>query len=92
MSDDIFSECNVRLVFWDEMCDDGKVRTQYQTVYDHLSRTPAATIAQKEALAGKLFMNRTLLLQCTRMKKALNGFSLSTLLPVRPLALCQSYE
>ncbi len=58
MSDDLFKKYNIRPGFWDEMCSDGKIRTQYHTIYQHLSRTPATTIAQKEALAGKLFMNQ----------------------------------
>ena len=58
MSDDLFKKYNIRPGFWDEMCADGSIRDQYRSVFEHLSRTPAATIAQKEALAGKLFMNQ----------------------------------
>jgi uncharacterized circularly permuted ATP-grasp superfamily protein len=58
MSSDLFQKYKIRPGYWDEMCSDGAVRAQYQSIYEHLSRTPAATLAQKEALAGKLFMNQ----------------------------------
>ena len=55
---ELLQRYRIREGFWDEMCSDAGVRTHYQRVFEHLSRLSTDTLDQKEALAGKLFMNQ----------------------------------
>ena len=43
---------------WDEMYQDGKVRSSYQGVYDFLSHLPEEELGKKEELAKRLFMSQ----------------------------------
>lgn len=55
---ELLRQYRIREGFWDEMCSDAGVRTHYQRAFEHLSRLSTDTLDQKEALAGKLFMNQ----------------------------------
>ncbi|MFI5129784.1 MAG: circularly permuted type 2 ATP-grasp protein [Chitinophagales bacterium] len=43
---------------WDEMCSDQTIRSQYQQVFNDISRLPGKTLQQKDKLASELFMNQ----------------------------------
>jgi len=43
---------------WDEMSSDKTIRSQYQQVFNDISRLPGSTLQQKDKLAGELFMNQ----------------------------------
>jgi uncharacterized circularly permuted ATP-grasp superfamily protein len=43
---------------WDEMSDGGKIRSQYEQVFQALQQLDVATLQQKDKLAGELFMNQ----------------------------------
>ncbi len=58
VSNELLQQYRIREGFWDEMCGDAGIRAHYRRVCEHLSRLSTATLDQKEALAGKLFMNQ----------------------------------
>src|SRR5258706_16314039 len=43
---------------WDEMSSDKTIRSQYQQVFNDISRLPGGVLQQKDKLAGELFMNQ----------------------------------
>ncbi len=43
---------------WDEMCDQGDIRSQYKLFFDSLSQDSSAELASKDDLAKKLFMSQ----------------------------------
>ena len=43
---------------WDEMCDGTGIRPQYQQVFQALNQLSPATLADKDKLAGELFLNQ----------------------------------
>ncbi|WP_332732584.1 circularly permuted type 2 ATP-grasp protein [Flavihumibacter sp.] len=43
---------------WDEMCDNGMIRYQYQQVFESLNQLSASTLADKDQLASELFLSQ----------------------------------
>lgn len=55
---ELFEHYKCHPEIWDEMCNNGSIRSQYSQVFNDISQLPADTLVQKDKLAGELFMNQ----------------------------------
>jgi uncharacterized circularly permuted ATP-grasp superfamily protein len=54
----LFEQYNIYQGTWDEMCGDESIRSQYQRVFEDISKLPDEVLQQKDKLASELFMNQ----------------------------------
>lgn len=54
----VFSDYKMIPGSWDEMCLENSIRPQYQQVFETLNSLTAATLSNKDRLAGELFLNQ----------------------------------
>ncbi len=57
-SETLFKNYQCPPLIWDEMCDKGNIRDQYLQMYQSLKKVTVDNLAEKEKLAGELFMNQ----------------------------------
>ncbi|MCU0367415.1 MAG: circularly permuted type 2 ATP-grasp protein [Cyclobacteriaceae bacterium] len=55
---DFISDYSPKANVWDEMCAEGKLRTQYQQFFDSLTQVSSNDFLAKDELAKKLFMSQ----------------------------------
>lgn len=55
---ELFEKYKCHPEIWDEMCNNGNIRSQYSQVFNDINQLPADTLIQKDKLAGELFMNQ----------------------------------